>query len=135
MAVERVVGADRTTFLRRPDYRVVRVLALLGLVVLWELVTRTGWVSALFLPAPSGVLAEGLDMARSGQLLVHLTTSLERLAWGFGVGAVAGVGVGVAVGFFPLADAGGPPALPPPLPIPKIPLPPPLIPWLGIGPA
>jgi hypothetical protein len=78
MAVERLVVADRTAFLRRPDYRVVRVLALLGLVVLCELVTRTGWVSALFLPAPSGVLAEGLDMARSGQLLVHLTTSLER---------------------------------------------------------
>ena len=66
MAVERLVVSDRTAFLRRPDYRTVRVLALLGLVVLWELVTRTGCVSSLFLPAPSGVLAEGLDMARSG---------------------------------------------------------------------
>ena len=72
MAVERVVVADRTAFLRRPDHRVVRALALLGLVLLWELVARTGWVSPLFLPSPSGVLAEGLDMARSGQLLVHL---------------------------------------------------------------
>jgi len=124
MAVERLVVVDRTAFLHRPDYRVVRVLALLGLVVVWELVTRTGWVSSLFLPAPSGVLAEGLDMARSGQLFVHLMTSLERLAWGFGVGAVAGVSVGVAVGFFALADT---------FPIPKIALLPLLILWLGIG--
>ena len=29
MAVERVVVADRTAFLRRPDHRVVRALALL----------------------------------------------------------------------------------------------------------
>ena len=133
MAVERLVVADRTAFLRRPDYRVVRVLALLGLVVLWELVTRTGWVSSLFLPAPSGVLAEGLDMARSGQLLVHLARSLERLAWGFGIGAVAGVGVGVAVGFFALADAVVQPVIAATFPIPKIALLPLLILWLGIG--
>jgi len=36
MAVERLVVADRTAFFLRPDYRVLRVLALLGLVVLWE---------------------------------------------------------------------------------------------------
>ncbi len=92
MAVERLVVVDRTAFLRRPDYRVVRALALVALVLLWEAVTRTGWVSSLFLPSPSGVLAEGLDMARSGQLLVHLGKSLQRLAWGFGVGALAGWG-------------------------------------------
>ena len=59
MAVERLVVVDRTAFLRRPDYRVVRVLALLGLVVLWELVTRTGWVSSLFLPSPLGSAGGG----------------------------------------------------------------------------
>jgi ABC-type nitrate/sulfonate/bicarbonate transport system permease component len=133
MAVERLVVVDRTAFLHRPDYRVVRVLALLGLVVVWELVTRTGWVSSLFLPAPSGVLAEALDMARSGQLFVHLMTSLERLAWGFGVGAVAGVSVGVAVGFFALADAVVQPIIAATFPIPKIALLPLLILWLGIG--
>jgi ABC-type nitrate/sulfonate/bicarbonate transport system permease component len=78
--VERRVVVDRTAFLRQPDYRAVRVLALVGLVVLWGAVTRTGWVSSLFLPAPSGVLAEDYDMLRSGQLLVHLSTSLVRLA-------------------------------------------------------
>jgi NitT/TauT family transport system permease protein len=133
MAVERVVVADRTAFLRRPDHRVVRALALLGLVLLWELVTRTGWVSSLFLPSPSGVLAEGLDMAQSGQLLVHLLKSLQRLAWGFGVGALAGVGVGVAVGFFAMAEAVVQPIIAATFPIPKIALLPLLILWLGIG--
>jgi NitT/TauT family transport system permease protein len=133
MAVERLVVADRTAFLRRPDHRTVRVLALLGLAVAWELVTRTGWVSSLFLPSPSGVLAEGLEMARSGELLVHLSTSLRRLGWGFGVGATAGIGVGVAVGFFSLADAVVQPLIAATFPIPKIALLPLLILWLGIG--
>ncbi len=133
MAMERVVVADRAAFLRRPDYRTVRVLALLGLVLLWEAATRTGWVSSLFLPSPLGVLGEGYDMARSGQLLVHLLTSLQRLAWGFGVGAVAGISVGVAVGFFSLADALVQPIIAATFPIPKIALLPLLILWLGIG--
>jgi NitT/TauT family transport system permease protein len=133
MAIERVVVVDRAAFLRRPDHRTVRVLALVGLVLLWEAATRTGWVSSLFLPSPFGVLAEGYDMTRSGQLLVHLMTSLERLAWGFGVGALAGISVGVAVGFFSLADAVVQPIIAATFPIPKIALLPLLILWLGIG--
>jgi len=133
MDVPRVVVEDRTAFLRRHDYRTVRVFALVGLVVLWELITRTGLVSSLFLPSPLGVLAEGWAMARSGQLVVHLATSLERLAWGFGIGALAGIGVGVAVGFFSLADAVVQPLIAATFPIPKIALLPLLILWLGIG--
>jgi NitT/TauT family transport system permease protein len=133
MGVERYVVEDRTAFLQRPDHRTVRVVALLGLVVLWELITRTGLVSSLFLPSPLGVLAEGWDMARSGQLVVHLLRSLERLAWGFAVGALAGIGVGVSVGFFSLADAVVQPIIAATFPIPKIALLPLLILWLGIG--
>lgn len=133
MAVERVIVDDRTAFLRRPDHRAVRVLALAGLVVFWELITRTGLVSSLFLPSPIGVLAEGWDMAVSGQLHVHLLTSLERLAWGFAIGALAGISVGVAVGFFSLADAVVQPIIAATFPIPKIALLPLLILWLGIG--
>src|SRR4029434_3353169 len=72
-------------------------------------------------------------MARSGQLFVHLGTSLARLAWGFGIGAAAGIGVGVAVGFFSLADAVVQPIIAATFPIPKIALLPLLILWLGIG--
>src|SRR4029453_2718875 len=100
MAVQRLVVVDRARFLRRPEPRTVRVLALVGLVVLWEAVTRTGWVSSLFLPAPSGVLAEGYEMARSGHVFVHLGPSLARLAWGFGIGPAGahGDGAGGAAG-------------------------------------
>ena len=129
----RLPAAARTRALERREHPVARVVGLAGLLVLWELITRTGLVSSLFLPSPLGVLAEGWAMARSGQLVVHLATSLERLAWGFGIGALAGIGVGVAVGFFSLADAVVQPLIAATFPIPKIALLPLFILWFGIG--
>jgi ABC-type nitrate/sulfonate/bicarbonate transport system permease component len=133
MAVERVAVTDRAAFLRRREYRALRVVALVGLVVLWELVTRTGWVSSLFLPSPLGVIGELVDMARSGQLFVHLGVSLRRLLWGFALGSVTGVAVGVSTGFFSRMVAVGQPLIAATFPIPKIALLPLLILWLGIG--
>ena len=133
MAVARVTVRHRAAFLVRREHPAVRALALVGLVVLWELFTRLGWVPALFLPSPLGVLAELGDMARSGQLFVHVAASLERLLAGFAIGAAAGVAVGVLVGFFSLAEALGQPLIAATFPIPKIALLPLLILWVGIG--
>ncbi|HXH81760.1 MAG TPA: ABC transporter permease, partial [Candidatus Tectomicrobia bacterium] len=74
---------DRTRALARREHRLVRVAALLGLVALWEAVTRTGWVPPLFLPSPLGVLASRAEMAASGEVLQHLGASLGRIALGF----------------------------------------------------
>lgn len=132
-APPRLSVRDRTAFLRRREHRVLRVGALVGLVVVWELATRVGWVPALFLPSPLGVLAEMADMLRSGELLVHLGASLQRLLAGFVLGGGAGIAVGVAVGFFSRAEAIGVPLIAATFPIPKIALLPLLILWLGIG--
>jgi NitT/TauT family transport system permease protein len=129
----RTAVRDRAAFLLRREHPAVRALALAGAVVAWELFTRLGWVPALFLPSPLGVLRELVDMAQSGQLFVHLAASLERLFAGFLLGAAAGVVVGILVGFFSLAEAVGQPLIAATFPIPKIALLPLLILWLGIG--
>jgi NitT/TauT family transport system permease protein len=129
----RVAVEDRTAFLRRREHRILRALALVGLVVCWELFTRIGWVPALFLPSPVGVLQELVEMIRSGELLVHLGASLQRLLLGFAAGAGIGVVVGITVGFFSVAEAVGTPLIAATFPIPKIALLPLLILWLGIG--
>ena len=131
MSVMRV--PDRARALQRREHPVARVLGLVGLLVLWELLTRTGWVPALFLPSPLGVVAAGLDMLRSGELLAHVGTSLGRILVGFALGALGGVAVGLAVGVFSLAEAVGNPLIAATFPIPKIALLPLLILWLGIG--
>jgi NitT/TauT family transport system permease protein len=133
MADARVAVHDRAAFLLRREHPAVKALALVGLLVLWELFTRIGWVPALFLPSPVGVIRELVEMVRSGQIFVHLAASLERLVLGFLIGAGAGIGVGVTVGFFSLAEAVGQPIIAATFPIPKIALLPLLILWLGIG--
>lgn len=133
MTETRIAVENRTRFLVRREYRALRALALVALVLLWEVVARIGWVPVLFLPSPLGVLAEGWDMAVSGELATHLVASLERLAWGFAVGAGLGVVVGIAVGFFSVADAVGTPLIAATFPVPKIALLPLLILWLGLG--
>ena len=131
--MSRIPIADRAHALRHREHRVARALGLAGLLVLWEVLTRTGWVPALFLPSPVGVLAAGWDMLRTGELLTHLATSLQRIALGFGLGALGGVAVGLVVGVFSLAEAVGNPLIAATFPIPKIALLPLLILWLGIG--
>ncbi len=129
----RVPVEDRARFLARREHPWLRAGALVAAVVVWELFTRIGWVPALFLPSPVGVLRELVDMLRSGELAVHLWASVQRLAAGFAVGAAAGVAVGVAVGFFSIAEAVGMPLVAATFPVPKIALLPLLILWLGIG--
>src|SRR5207237_8469301 len=107
----RIAVVNRAAFLTRPEYRGLRVVAVLGLVIAWEALARTGRVPVLFLPSPLGVLAEGWEMLRSGELLGHLTASLQRLVLGFALGGAAGVGVGGAVGFFAAAEGAGRPLL------------------------
>lgn len=128
-----IAVADRARVLERRSHPVARAVGLAALLVLWELLTRTGWVPALFLPSPLGVLAAGVEMARSGELVTHVVTSLGRLLLGFALGALGGVGVGLAVGLWGLAEAVGTPLIAATFPIPKIALLPLLILWLGIG--
>ncbi len=129
----RVAVEHRAAFLERREHRVLRVLALAGLVICWEAFARLGWVPALFLPSPLGVLSEAADMVRSGEILAHLASSLRRLVLGFATGGAAGITAGIAVGFFSRAEAVGTPLIAATFPIPKIALLPLLILWLGIG--
>ncbi|MBI4609392.1 MAG: ABC transporter permease [Candidatus Rokubacteria bacterium] len=133
MTDHRVPVPDRTRFLERRQFPLVRVVALVGLVVLWEIFTRIRWVPPLFLPSPLGVLRSGGQMLVTGELLGHLATSLQRIVLGFGLGALGGISVGLAVGFWSLAEAVGNPVIAATFPIPKIALLPLLILWLGIG--
>jgi ABC-type nitrate/sulfonate/bicarbonate transport system permease component len=124
---------DRTRALRHRERPLARALGLVGLLALWELLTRTGAVPSLFLPSPLAVLTAAVQMLRSGELLAHLATSLGRIVLGFGLGALGGVAVGLTVGVFGVAEAVGTPLIAATFPIPKIALLPLLILWLGIG--
>ncbi|HLZ66290.1 MAG TPA: ABC transporter permease [Aliidongia sp.] len=69
-----------------------------ALVGIWEAAARAGLLAPNHLPAPSTIAATILQLARSGDLAVHLTATLARLGLGFLLGAAAGTLAGAVTG-------------------------------------
>ncbi len=111
----------------------VSVLAILGLLLVWELVCRSGVVSALFLPAPSAILNALFTMIAGGEIGLALAASMYRILAGFAIGSLIGLAVGLVTGTSALMDKIGTPIVNALYPIPKIALLPLFILWLGIG--
>jgi ABC-type nitrate/sulfonate/bicarbonate transport system permease component len=99
----------------------------------WELAAISGSVSRLFVPAPHEVGSALWQLLVSGQLLVHLTASLQRIVAGWVLGTLCGMALGFAMGVWSLARATGLPLIAALFPIPKIALLPLFILWFGLG--
>jgi len=86
-------------------YRIISYLSPLALIVLWEVLARTGVISTTVLPAPSVVIETGWRLLLSGELTQHLLVSCLRALGGLFIGLLLGLGLGVIVGFWRLGDA------------------------------
>ncbi len=73
-----------------------------ALLLLWEILGQTGIIDQRFFPRPSKVVVGmvGLleDPGERGRLLVDVLATYQRLAIGYGLGAVLGVVTGVMMG-------------------------------------
>lgn len=103
------------------------------LIAIWEVGSRTGFISSLVLPAPSEAFQALCQLVESGMLWKHLSASLQRLILGWTFGTLLGVGVGLLIGLVSIARAGLVPLVSAIFPIPKIALLPLFIIWFGIG--
>lgn len=69
-----------------------------GLLILWEVLARTGAISATVLPAPSAVLEAFWRLLLSGELLNNIWVSTWRALAGFAIGGSIGFALGLANG-------------------------------------
>ncbi|WP_336055829.1 ABC transporter permease [Nitratireductor sp. CH_MIT9313-5] len=111
----------------------VAPIVFLAILLVWELGSRSGFISQIALPAPSAALAALGDLISTGMLWKHLGASLYRLLVGWAFGSLLGIAVGLLIGLFSLARAGLLPLVSALFPIPKIALLPLFIIWFGIG--
>lgn len=107
--------------------------AIIFLLVIWEIICRSGLVSSLFLPAPSAIIAALGKLITGGEISRSLAASLYRIIIGFALGSIVGLIVGLVTGTSALMDRIGTPIVNALYPIPKIALLPLFILWLGIG--
>jgi len=130
---EKAIVQDKTSFLQMKEHPWVSLASFVTILLLWEMISRQGWVSPLFLPAPSQILREAWTMLKTGLIFKHVFASLSRILLGFLMACVLGVLVGIVIGFFSIPEAIGNPLIAATFPIPKIAILPLLILWLGIG--
>jgi sulfonate transport system permease protein len=74
-----------------------------GLALGWEIVVWLGLSNGRLVPPPSRIFLTILELARSGELMVHITATLTRVMAGFGLGVVAGTILGAVSGYWELA--------------------------------
>jgi NitT/TauT family transport system permease protein len=115
----------------------LRLGAIAAFLAFWSLLSGAVVVlklfNPIFLPGPWLVLGNVLDMAIRGQLWIHLAATLERVALGFGAGAVLGVGLGLAAGHLTPIRHIVEPLVELLRPIPPLAMLPMFIVWVGIG--
>lgn len=75
----------------------------LGLIALWEIGSRVGWLDPLFYPRPSSILHSfWLIYVQNGNVWYHLYVTMGLVIMGWVAGSVLGIGLGALVGFNPL---------------------------------
>jgi len=68
--------------------------------VLWEVLADTHLIDTRFFPAPSSIAGTFGTLAANGQLEANTFISLERLFWGFLLGAVPALVIGLTMGLY-----------------------------------
>lgn len=117
--------------LRTVAWNLIAWLPVIALLVLWEVVARSGLVTPFQLPSLSNVFGRIASQAQSGELFIAIGLTLWRALAGFVIAAALGVALGLgmarnrAVNWFfdPIVSIG--------FPIPKIAFLPILTLWLG----
>ena len=74
------------------------ILTPVGLLAIWELAARLGWIDARLFSPPTSIIAQGAKMIATGKLWGDLVPTVLRLLAGFVSGALAGIVVGLLMG-------------------------------------
>ena len=88
--------AQRLTARRRE--RLMSIGSPLGLLLIWEIAGRLGFIDVRFFPAPSTIIAALIELTWSGELIEHVLISLQRIGLGFLFGGIPAVIIGISMG-------------------------------------
>jgi len=102
------------------------------ILLLWWLVTATGFVSTAKLPTPGSVFEAGWEFLKDGELLPAIWVSFKRVFWGTLWGVSIGVAIAVVAGLTRRGDDLLDPTMQVVKAVPKYALVPLFIIWLGI---
>jgi NitT/TauT family transport system permease protein len=82
----------------RVRYVLFPLISLLGILLLWELCGRVGFLNPLFFPVPSLIIAAFFTMLVDGEIQANLSVTLFRVFTGFLIGTIPGIAIGLLMG-------------------------------------
>lgn len=139
MAQSQVIRGPRESKSRSRLLAGVRPRLPIGMLVpvtvlsLWEWASRAGHIPAWQLPAPTDICLTLVDLVLTGELAVHVLSSLRRVFLGFLIGGGLGVVLGMSVGLSRVVDRLFNTSLQALKSVPSLGWVPLLILWFGIG--
>jgi ABC-type nitrate/sulfonate/bicarbonate transport system permease component len=98
--VIRGASAKKGGLSRDSSERLMGLVAPVGLFVLWEVFADIHVIDTRFFPAPSSIAGTFKTLIMNGQLLANTTISLERLFFGFLLGAIPALIIGLTMGLY-----------------------------------
>ncbi len=113
--------------------RLLTLAGPLGLLALWEVASRAGWLNPLFFPPPSAIVGTVGALLASGELLGDVKVSALRVLVGFLAATLPAIALGMAMGLSRPVRLLLMPAAAVIYPIPKIAILPLVMVVLGIG--
>lgn len=82
----------------------LRALVPIGLIIIWQIASATGFVEPSVLPSPLMVIQAFAELIATGELQVAIPASLHRALTGLALGAGTGLAVGLFAGLWRLGE-------------------------------
>lgn len=109
----------------------VQVSLVIGLILLWELAARKGWIDAFIMSQPTRIWSSIMSLYDRGELFMHLGVTVFETAVGFTVGTLGGILIAIVLWWSPFWSRVFDPFIVMLNSVPKVALGPILIVWLG----
>ncbi|KKI90501.1 alkanesulfonate transporter permease subunit [Bacillus sp. SA1-12] len=103
------------------------------IIISWQLLTVTGWISGKVLPSPLEVIKAGAALTMNGELLTNIWVSFTRAFIGFLIGGGLGLIFGLLNGMYPVLERHFDTTIQMLRNIPHLALIPIVILWFGVG--
>ena len=120
--------------LTRPQQKLFRgSMGIIGALLLWELLARSGLFPTSFTPSLIAIAQAAIRMIGEGQIFIHIAFTLARVLIGMLLAFTVAIPIGIAMGRWPLVERFFIYPLSCLMPIPSLAWVPLFILWMGLG--
>lgn len=86
--------------IKKIGYSIEYIALVLAVIIVWQLMSASGNLNPVILPAPSKVLSTFIGLLTKGTLVENILISLTRVLKGYVIAMVSGLILGIIIGLF-----------------------------------